>query len=84
MTILQLNPSVPLDTPLGKGHAILVIDYGEDHHLIWTVVIDETGEIWSFPNPRVRAQQNMTMERRSCFKEIQKTVRFPSVPLCNT
>lgn len=63
MTILQLNPTIPLETPLGSGQAIMVIDYSSEHHLIWTVIIDSTGEIWSFPNPKVRGQKNITMGR---------------------
>ncbi len=63
MTILQLKPTIPLITPKGTGKAILVIDYGEEHHLLWTVLIDETGEIWTFKNPEVKAQNNITMGR---------------------
>jgi hypothetical protein len=63
MSILQLNPTIPLQTPKGSGQAILVIDYGNEHHLIWTVILDETGEIWSYQNPHVRGQKNITMDR---------------------
>jgi hypothetical protein len=61
--IVQLNPPIPLDTPKGPGWAFLVIDYGQEHHLLWTVAIDATGEIWTFDNPVVRAQKNITMGR---------------------
>lgn len=67
MSIIQLNPTIPIITPKGTGQAILVIDYGSEHHLIWTVILDETGEIWSFQNPHVRGQKNITMER-NCSK----------------
>ena len=60
----QLNPPLPLHV-LGKGagHAIGVIDYGVEHHLVWVTAIVETGEIWCAPNPRVRMQSNWTMGR---------------------
>jgi hypothetical protein len=61
--ITQLNPPIPLSTPKGDGYALLVIDYGQEHHLLWTVAIDATGEIWTFANPEVRAQKNVTMGR---------------------
>jgi hypothetical protein len=61
--IIQLNPSVPLDTPKGKGQALFLIDYGCEHHLMWTVALDDNGEIWTFSNPEVRAQKNITMGR---------------------
>lgn len=61
--MLQLNPPIPLQTPKGKGYAIIVIDYGQEHDLIWVVALDETGEIWAFKNPEVRMQSNYTLNR---------------------
>ena len=59
----QLNPTIPLTTPKGNGQALAVIDYGSEHHLICVVAIDETGEIWSYPNPEIKSQKNITMGR---------------------
>ncbi|MGX7895765.1 hypothetical protein [Tsuneonella sp. HG222] len=61
----QLNPPIPLHV-LGKGpgQAIGLIDYGPEHNLIWITAIDETGEIWCAPNPKVRMQKNWTMGRK--------------------
>ena len=61
MNLLQLNPSVPVLTPKGKGRAIVLIDYGEDHHLMWVCAIDDTGEIWTYRNPEVRVHANTTL-----------------------
>jgi hypothetical protein len=61
--ILQLNPPIPLDTPKGSGLALLVIDYGTEHNILWTVAINETGEIWTFMNPEVKATKNVSMGR---------------------
>lgn len=60
---MQLNPTIPLDTPKGPGFAHALIDYGQEHDLIWVVFINETGECWSFRNPEVRLQTNITMGR---------------------
>jgi hypothetical protein len=57
----ELRQSLPVTVPQGKGYAIGVIDYGQEHHLIWVVVIDQTGEIWCTPNPDVRVRPNPTM-----------------------
>ena len=61
----QLNPPIPLHV-LGKGdgYAIGMIDYGQEHNLIWVTVIDESGEIWCAPNPKVRLGRNWTMGRK--------------------
>lgn len=61
--ILQLNPPIPVITPKGKGLAILLLDYGVEYNLMWTVAIDETGEIWTYQNPDICMQRNITMER---------------------
>ena len=61
--ITQLNPPIPLETPKGKGYAHLVIDYSQEHNLVWVVFIDNTGECWSFENKEVRLQRNITLGR---------------------
>lgn len=63
MEMIQLKPSIPLDTPKGPGLAILVNALSEEHNLLWTVIIDATGEIWTFENPFVRATKNITFGR---------------------
>lgn len=61
--MIQLNPPIPLLTPKGEGVAWFIIDYGIEHNLQWIVAIDSTGEIWTFQNPDVRAQKNITQGR---------------------
>ena len=64
MTFTQLDPMLPMTVlDKGDGFAMAVIDYGQEHDLIWVVAITETGEIWCAPNPRVRMQGNWTMGR---------------------
>ncbi|WP_170004454.1 hypothetical protein [Pseudopontixanthobacter vadosimaris] len=62
--IIQLNPPIPLHV-LGKGdgYALAMIDYGQEHNLLWVTAIDDTGEIWCAPNPTVRMQKNWSMGR---------------------
>ncbi len=61
--MLQLNPPLPLDTPKGKGYAHFLIDYSQEHDLLWVVFIDATGECWTFNNSQIRLQLNFTMGR---------------------
>jgi hypothetical protein len=63
MSILQLNPPLQINTPKGKGLAHLIIDYGIEHHLLWVVFIDTTGEILTYSNPEIRACNNITYGR---------------------
>lgn len=64
MSFQQLNPSIPV-TVIGKGdgYAFAVIDYGQEHNLIWVTALNETAEIWCAPNPLVRMKGNWTMGR---------------------
>ena len=64
MAMLQLNPELPLITPKGKGRAFLVIDYGEDHDLLFVCFVNASGEIWSFRNSEVRQVENETYGRK--------------------
>jgi len=61
--IMQLNPALPVVTPKGSGLAHIVLDYGVEHNLIWTVFLDSNGECWSFDNKDIRAAKNITMGR---------------------
>ena len=64
MAVNQLNPPIPLHV-LGKGDglAVAVIDYGPDYDLLWTVIINETGEIWTANNQKVRGVKNWSIGR---------------------
>ena len=64
MSLTQLNPTIPVYIiGKGAGYAVAVIDYGQEHNLIWVTAINETGEIWCAPNPKVRMTPNWTMGR---------------------
>ncbi|WP_232496332.1 hypothetical protein [Novosphingobium kaempferiae] len=60
----QLNPTIPLHVVgKGDGYAIGMIDYGQEHNLIWVTALDNSGEIWCAPNQTVRLGRNWTMGR---------------------
>lgn len=64
MSFKQLDPTIPVSViGKGDGYAFAVIDYGQEHNLIWVTALNETGEIWCAPNPLVRIQGNWTMRR---------------------
>ena len=75
--ILQLNPPMPMETPKGKGLAHFLIDYGAEHHLLWTVFIDATGECWTFANPEIRAQSNPSLGRNGSMRVDTSSERSP-------
>jgi hypothetical protein len=63
VTHLELRAHLPVTTPQGAGRAIMVIDYSPEDHLMWVVVQDDTGEIWTWPNPSIRVRDNLTLGR---------------------
>ncbi|CAB4166650.1 hypothetical protein UFOVP838_41 [uncultured Caudovirales phage] len=62
--ITQLTPTIPMDTPKGPAKAHFVIDYGQEHHLLWVCFQDDTGECWTWPNYKVKLQANISMGQR--------------------
>lgn len=61
--MIQLDPPLPFETPKGPAWAHFLIDRGQEHHLQWVTFLERTGECWTFENPDIRLQHNMTMGR---------------------
>lgn len=61
--LIQLNPPLPIVTPLGEGLAHVLIDYGIEHDLMWVCFQNETGECWTWSNKDIRADKNITIGR---------------------
>jgi hypothetical protein len=66
--ILQLDPTIPMDTPKGPADAHFVIDYGSEANLLFVTFVRATGECWSWYSPHVRLEVNITSEIRSVIK----------------
>jgi hypothetical protein len=61
---VQLNPPLPVHVAgKGDGYAVAVIDYSQEHNLIWVTALTGSGEIWCAPNPTVRMLGNWTLGR---------------------
>jgi hypothetical protein len=72
MSFTQLNPALPVTVEdKGPGYAFAVIDYGQEHNLIWIVALNANGEIWCSPNPKVRMCNNWTMGRSVPSRNLQ-------------
>ena len=62
--MLQLSPTIPIvrDADGMKGYAFLVIDYSQEHDLLFTCAMDD-GEIWTLSNRDIRIVNNVTLNR---------------------
>ena len=62
--ILQLNPMIPIfrKSDKMKGYAFLVIDYSQEHDLLFTCTMDN-GEIWTLKNNEISFCNNISLSR---------------------
>jgi hypothetical protein len=58
--ILQLNPAILVETPLGRGQAIFIIDYGMHQNTCWIVALQKDGVIKHFDCNDVILSTNYT------------------------
>jgi hypothetical protein len=58
--ILQLNPAILVETPLGRGEAIFIIDYGMHQNTCWVVALQKDGVIKHFDCNDVLLSTNYT------------------------
>lgn len=58
--IHQLNPTIFVDTPLGKGHAIFLIDYGMHQNSCWVVALEDNGIVKHFDANDIIVATNYT------------------------
>ena len=71
--ILQLNPTIPVITPLGRGDALFLIDYGQEVNTVWVVSVDNCAldldtyvnrQIKHFCSEQIQIQPNYTFQKR--------------------
>lgn len=73
MTILQLNPPIRLSTTLGDGWCHFLEPGSLEADMQWTVFLDESGSIVTFPTQQVRAVNNFTAGRWNSDKKEKLT-----------
>lgn len=58
--ILQLNPTILVETPLGPGQALFLIDYGMHQNTCWVVALQRDGAVRHFDCNDVALSANHT------------------------
>lgn len=71
--MLELREAIPVETPLGWGHAI-IFESGE-HDAHWTVILAETRAFVTFPQSEIRACRNYTRGWGISHEEMQRIIR---------
>jgi hypothetical protein len=63
MSIIQLNPPIYMETPLGSAVCLFLWEQGLEIDVQWCCFIEATGEPWWFPNSKVRLSPNLSAGR---------------------
>lgn len=69
MVIFEPQNRVDVSTPKGNGVIWLVTDYGHESNTIYTVIIDETGEMWQFTHKDLVVKNNITFGRNGYIEK---------------
>lgn len=59
--IHEFNQVLYVETPLGDGVAILIIDYGPQINTCWVVALEEDGAIKHFDANQIKLCENHTL-----------------------
>lgn len=59
---------VEVSTPKGDGVIFLVTDYGHETDTIYTVIINDTGELWQYTHRDIIVKPNITFKRYGSTK----------------
>lgn len=76
--ILQLNPSILVNTPLGVGQALFLIDYGMHQNTCWVIAIQDSGIIKHFDCNDVILSTNYTYGmnlRKNTFEKEKENLK---------
>jgi len=61
--IYEPSNRLEVSTPKGDGVVWYLIDYGHESDTIYTIIINDTGEIWQFTNRDIIVKPNITFRR---------------------
>lgn len=61
--IFEPSNRIDVKTPKGDGVIWLVTDYGHETDTVYTVIINETGELWQFAHKDLIVKPNITFRR---------------------
>jgi hypothetical protein len=60
--IHEFRDPIPVITPLGGGYAIYVRDSGAFENDVWTVVLEDGGEVRHFRTDQIKLYKNATFD----------------------
>jgi hypothetical protein len=61
--IFEPSNRLEVSTPKGDGVVWYLVDYGHETDTIYTIIINETGELWQFTHSDIIVKPNITFKR---------------------
>ncbi len=61
--IYEPSNRLEVSTPKGDGVVFYLIDYGHESDTIYTIIINDTGELWQFCHRDIIVKPNITFRR---------------------
>jgi hypothetical protein len=61
--IYEFRNRIEVTTPKGDGIILYMIDYGHETDTIYTIIINETGELWQYTHSQLIVKPNITFKR---------------------
>jgi hypothetical protein len=61
--IYEPSNRLEVSTPKGDGVVFYLIDYGHESDTIYTIIINDTGELWQFSHKDIIVKPNITFRR---------------------
>lgn len=61
--IYEPTNRLEVSTPKGDGVVWYLIDYGHESDTIYTIIINDTGELWQFCHRDIIVKPNITFRR---------------------
>lgn len=62
--IYEPHNRLEVKTPNGDGVVWLVMDYGHETDTVYTVILNESGELWQFTHKDLIVKPNITFRRK--------------------
>jgi hypothetical protein len=60
--MLEFKNPIPVITPIGNGYAIYVTNGGTFENDIWTIVLEDGGNILHFRSDQIKIYKNATFD----------------------
>jgi hypothetical protein len=61
--IYEPKNRLEVSTPKGDGVVWYLIDYGHETDTVYTIIINDTGELWQFTHRDIIVKPNITFRR---------------------